>query len=325
MIRIGVYGLGNLGKGVLMALRQNADMELVGVFTRRDPASVDAGGAPVYSASAAADFRGKIDVMILCGGSATDLPQQGPQVAAMFTTVDSFDTHADIPAYFAAVDTAAKQGGNISIISVGWDPGLFSLNRLYARAILPDGVDYTFWGPGVSQGHSDALRRIPGVENAIQYTLPVESALDSIRAGQTPQLTARQKHTRLCYVVAKEGADKAEIERAIVTMPKYFDEYDVTVKFVSREELAREHSRLSHGGFVLRSGRTGADGKSSQLIEYSLKLDSNPEFTSSVLVAYARAAFRLSQKGESGARTVFDIAPALLCPQTPGELRATML
>ena len=269
-------------------------------------------------------MKGDVDVMVLCGGSATDLPVMGPEIAANFNTIDSFDTHAKIPEYFANVDKAAKEGNNISIISVGWDPGMFSLNRLYAESILVQGSTYTFWGKGVSQGHSDAIRRIPGVKNAIQYTVPVDEAVDQVRSGSEPKLTTRDKHTRECYVVAQEGANKAEIENAIKTMPNYFDEYNTTVHFISEEELKRDHSKMPHGGFVIRTGETGEEGNK-HVIEYSLKLDSNPEFTASVLIAYARAAYRLNQKGENGARSVFDIAPALLSMKTPEQLRKEIL
>ena len=325
-IRIGIVGYGNIGRGVEQAIKRNEDMELAAVFTRRDPASVKVAteGAKVVHMDDMLSMKGDVDVMVLCGGSATDLPVMGPEIAANFNTIDSFDTHAKIPEYFANVDKAAKEGNNISIISVGWDPGMFSLNRLYAESILVQGSTYTFWGKGVSQGHSDAIRRIPGVKNAIQYTVPVDEAVDQVRSGSEPKLTTRDKHTRECYVVAQEGANKAEIENAIKTMPNYFDEYNTTVHFISEEELKRDHSKMPHGGFVIRTGETGCEGNK-HVIEYSLKLDSNPEFTGSVLVAYARAAHRLSQKGESGARSVFDIAPAMLSQMTPEELRAHML
>ena len=325
-IRIGIMGYGNLGRGVECAIKQNPDMELAAVFTRRDPKNVRilTEGAKVYHADEAKHMTDKIDVLILCGGSATDLPVQTPEYAKYFTVVDSFDTHARIPEHFAAVDAAAKAAGNVAVISAGWDPGMFSLNRVYANAILPDGKDYTFWGKGVSQGHSDAIRRIEGVKNAIQYTVPIESAMEQVRSGSEPTLTTREKHLRECYVVAEEGADKAAIEKAIKTMPNYFDEYDTTVNFISEEELKAHHSKMPHGGFVIRTGETGCEGNK-HVIEYSLKLDSNPEFTGSVLVAYARAAYRLSKKGESGARSVFDIAPAMLSQKTPEELRASML
>ena len=325
-IRIGIVGYGNIGRGVEQSIKRNDDMELKAVFTRRDPASVkiQTEGAEVKHFDDMEAMKDDIDVMILCGGSATDLPVIGPKVAASFNTIDSFDTHAKIPEYFANVDKAAKEGKNVSIISVGWDPGMFSLNRLYAESILVQGSTYTFWGKGVSQGHSDAIRRIEGVKNGIQYTVPIEAAVDQVRSGSEPELTTRQKHLRECYVVAEEGADKAAIEEAIKTMPNYFDEYDTTVTFFTEEELKANHSKMPHGGFVIRTGETGCEGNK-HVIEYSLRLDSNPEFTGSVLVAYARAAHRLSKKGESGARSVFDIAPAMLSQMTPEELRAHML
>ena len=325
-IRIGIVGYGNIGRGVEQAIKRNEDMELAAVFTRRDPASVKVAteGAKVVHMDDMLSMKGDVDVMVLCGGSATDLPVMGPEIAANFNTIDSFDTHAKIPEYFANVDKAAKEGNNISIISVGWDPGMFSLNRLYAESILVQGSTYTFWGKGVSQGHSDAIRRIPGVKNAIQYTVPVDEAVDQVRSGSEPKLTTRDKHTRECYVVAQEDANKAEIENAIKTMPTYFDEYNTTVHFISEEELKREHSKMPHGGFVIRTGETGEEGNK-HVIEYSLKLDSNPEFTASVLIAYARAAYRLNQKGENGARSVFDIAPALLSMKTPEQLRKEIL
>lgn len=326
-IRIGISGYGNLRRGVECAIRQNPDMELAAVFTRRDPESVSilTEGVPVVKITEVQEWTDKIDVMILCGGSATDLPEQTPYLASMFNVIDSFDTHARIPEHYANVDEAAKKSGKIGIISVGWDPGMFSLNRLYANAILPDGKDYTFWGKGVSQGHSDAVRRIEGVKDAKQYTIPVDAALEAVRNGENPELTTREKHTRECFVVLEEGADAAKVEEAIKTMPNYFSDYDTTVHFISEEELKRDHSGIPHGGFVLRSGKTGWNGENSHLIEYSLKLDSNPEFTSSVLVAYARAAYRLAQEGQSGCRTVFDIAPAYLSAKSPEELRKTML
>ena len=325
-IRIGIVGYGNIGRGVEQAIKRNEDMELAAVFTRRDPASVKVAteGAKVVHMDDMLSMKGDVDVMVLCGGSATDLPVMGPEIAANFNTIDSFDTHAKIPEYFANVDKAAKEGNNISIISVGWDPGMFSLNRLYAESILVQGSTYTFCGKGVSQGHSDAIRRIPGVKNAIQYTVPVDEAVDQVRSGSEPKLTTRDKHTRECYVVAQEGANKAEIENAIKTMPNYFDEYNTTVHFISEEELKRDHSKMPHGGFVIRTGETGEEGNK-HVIEYSLKLDSNPEFTASVLIAYARAAYRLNQKGENGARSVFDIAPALLSMKTPEQLRKEIL
>lgn len=325
-IKIGIVGYGNIGRGVEQAIKRNEDMELAAVFTRRDPASVKVAteGAKVVHMDDMLSMKGDVDVMVLCGGSATDLPVMGPEIAANFNTIDSFDTHAKIPEYFANVDKAAKEGNNISIISVGWDPGMFSLNRLYAESILVQGSTYTFWGKGVSQGHSDAIRRIPGVKNAIQYTVPVDEAVAQVRSGSEPKLTTRDKHTRECYVVAQEGANKAEIENAIKTMPNYFDEYNTTVHFISEEELKRDHSKMPHGGFVIRTGETGEEGNK-HVIEYSLKLDSNPEFTASVLIAYARAAYRLNQKGENGARSVFDIAPALLSMKTPEQLRKEIL
>ena len=326
-IRIGILGYGNLGRGVECAIKQNEDMTLAAVFTRRDPADVRilTEGVPVCRIDEAEEWKDKIDVMILCGGSATDLPEQTPKFACMFNVIDSFDTHARIPEHFAAVDAAAKEGGRLGIISVGWDPGLFSLNRMYAGAILPDGKDYTFWGKGVSQGHSDAVRRIEGVKDAKQYTIPVESSLEAVRNGENPDLTTRQKHTRECFVVLEEGADAAKVEEEIKTMPNYFSDYDTTVHFISEEELKAEHSGIPHGGFVLRSGKTGWNNENSHLIEYSLKLDSNPEFTSSVLVAYARAAYRLAAEGQCGCRTVFDIAPAYLSAKSGEELRKMML
>lgn len=325
-IRIGIVGYGNIGRGVEQAIARNEDMELKAVFTRRDPqtVAVKTEGTLVKRFDDMLSMKDEIDVMVLCGGSATDLPVIGPEVAANFNTIDSFDTHAKIPEYFANVDKAAKAGGNVSIISVGWDPGMFSLNRLYAESILVQGSTYTFWGKGVSQGHSDAIRRIDGVKNAIQYTVPIEEAVDRVRSGSEPELTTRDKHLRECYVVAEDGADRAAIEQAIKTMPNYFDEYDTIVNFITEEELRANHSRMPHGGFVIRSGETGCEG-SRHVIEYSLKLDSNPEFTASVLICYARAAYRLSKAGESGARSVFDIAPAFLSQKTPEELRAQML
>lgn len=325
MIKVGISGYGNLGRGVESALTLCPDMELAAVFTRRDPQSlaIATPGVPVVAEADAAAYAGRIDIMILCGGSATDLPVQGPAYAKLFNTIDSFDTHARVPEYYAAMDAALKASGHLGVISVGWDPGLFSLNRMMANAILPDGRDYTFWGRGVSQGHSDAIRRIPGVVDAKQYTVPVESAVAAVRAGENPELTTRDKHLRECWVVAEEGADLAEIERQIVTMPNYFAEYDTTVHFISLEELRRDHGGMPHGGFIIRNGRT-AQGEPCS-IEYSLKLGSNPQFTASVIVAYARAAARLAAAGETGARTVLDIAPWLLSPKTPEELRRTML
>ena len=326
-IRIGILGYGNLGRGVECAIRQNPDMELAAVFTRRDPATVQilTEGASVVSVDDAPSWQDKIDVMILCGGSATDLPEQTPAFAKMFNVIDSFDTHARIPEHFANVDAAANQSGHVGIISVGWDPGMFSLNRMYANAILPDGSDYTFWGKGVSQGHSDAIRRIPGVKDARQYTIPVDAALDAVRSGSNPILTTREKHTRECFVVLEEGADAAKIEETIKTMPNYFADYDTTVHFISEEELKANHSGIHHGGFVIRTGKTGWEGENQHLIEYRLKLDSNPEFTSSVIVAYARAAYRLAKEGQTGCKTVFDIAPAYLSIKSNEELRKTML
>lgn len=326
-IRIGILGYGNLGRGVELALRHCPDMELKGVFTRRKPESVKTvtSGVPVYSLDQAEAMTDEIDVMILCGGSATDLPKQSPQFARLFNLVDSFDTHAKIPVHFEAVDGAAKAGGKTAVISAGWDPGMFSLNRLYAQAILPQGKSYTFWGKGVSQGHSDAIRRIEGVADARQYTVPVDEALEAVRSGSAPELTTRQKHTRECFVVPEEGADLERIRQEIVTMPNYFDEYDTTVHFITMEELMRDHSGIPHGGFVIHTGKTGENGEHSHVIEYSLKLDSNPEFTSSVLVACARAAYRMNQEGMSGCKTVFDIPPAYLSPMSAAELRAALL
>ncbi len=326
-IRIGILGYGNLGRGVECAVRQNPDMELAAVFTRRDPADVSilTKEAAVCSVSKVEEWKGKIDVMILCGGSATDLPEQTPKYAGIFNVVDSFDTHARIPEHFANVDRAAKEAGTVGIISVGWDPGMFSLNRMYANAILPEGKDDTFWGKGVSQGHSDAIRRIAGVKNAKQYTIPVEAALESVRAGEQPKLTARQKHTRECFVALEDGADPAKVEEEIKTMPNYFADYDTTVHFISEEELLKNHSGIPHGGFVIHSGRTGWEQEHNHVIEYSLKLDSNPEFTASVITAFARAAYRLSQEGQKGCKTVFDIAPAYLSPRSGEELREHLL
>ena len=327
MIKIGILGYGNLGRGVECAVKQNEDMELVAVFTRRNPESVSilTKEAAVCNVNDIADWKDKIDVLILCGGSATDLPVQTPEMAKMFNVVDSFDTHARIPEHFANVDSEAKASGKIGIISVGWDPGMFSLNRMYANAILPSGKDYTFWGKGVSQGHSDAIRRIEGVKNAKQYTIPVDAALEAVRAGENPELTTRQKHTRECFVVLEEGADAARVEAEIKNMPNYFADYDTTVHFISEEELIANHSGIPHGGFVIRSGKTGWNEENSHIIEYSLKLDSNPEFTSSVIAAYARAAYKLSKEGQSGCKTVFDIAPAYLSAQSGEELRAHLL
>ena len=326
-IKIGILGYGNLGRGVECAVKQNDDMELVAVFTRRNPEDVKilTETAVVCNVADVEDWKDRIDVMIICGGSATDLPKQTPVYAKMFNVIDSFDTHARIPEHFANVDAAAKEGGHVGIISVGWDPGMFSLNRLYANAILPDGNDYTFWGKGVSQGHSDAIRRVEGVKDGKQYTIPVEAALEAVRNGENPELTTRQKHTRECFVVAEEGADLARIEEEIKTMPNYFDEYDTTVHFISQEELDRDHSGIPHGGFVIRSGKTGWNNENSHVIEYSLKLDSNPEFTSSVIVAYARAAYRMNQEGQKGCKTVFDVAPAYLSALDGAELRKKFL
>lgn len=326
-IRIGIFGYGNLGRGVESAIRQNKDMELVAVFTRRDPNSVKIAteGVSVYHIDKAIEMVDNIDVMILCGGSATDLPTQTPELAKYFNVVDSFDTHARIPEHFANVDKTAKESGKVAMISVGWDPGMFSLNRLYASAILPDGKDYTFWGKGVSQGHSDAIRRVEGVLDGKQYTIPVDSALDAVRSGNNPELTTRQKHIRECFVVAEEGADLARIENEIKTMPNYFADYDTIVHFITKEELARDHSGIPHGGFVIRSGKTGLDSEHTHIIEYSLKLDSNPEFTASVIVAYARAAYRLNKEGSKGCKTVFDVPPAYLSIKSSEELRKEML
>ena len=326
-IRIGILGYGNLGRGVECAVRQNPDMELAAVFTRRDPKEVRilTESAKVCRIGEAEEWRDKIDVLILCGGSATDLPVQTPEYAKLFHVVDSFDTHARIPEHFAAVDASAKEAGKTAVISVGWDPGMFSLNRMYANAILPEGKDYTFWGKGVSQGHSDAIRRIDGVKDGKQYTIPVESALEAVRNGEAPELTTRQKHTRECFVVLEEGADAAKVETEIKTMPNYFADYDTTVHFISEEELVREHSGIPHGGLVLRSGVTGWQKEHRHLIEYRLKLDSNPEFTSSVIVAYARAAFRLAAERQYGCKTVFDIPPTYLSAKSAEELRASLL
>lgn len=326
-IRVGILGYGNLGKGVESAIAQNDDMELKAVFTRRNPENVKVrtAGVKVLQADELSHMQDELDVLILCGGSATDLPVQTPQYASMYNVVDSFDTHARIPEHFAAVDAAAKKAGKVSLISCGWDPGMFSLNRVYANAILPDGKDYTFWGKGVSQGHSDAIRRIDGVKDARQYTVPVESVLERIRNGETPELTIREKHTRECYVVAEEGADLARIEKEIVTMPNYFSDYDTTVHFISEEEMKRDHSTLPHGGFVIRNGKTGWNQENTHVIEYRLKLDSNPEFTSSVIVCCARAAFRMKQEGMSGCKTILDIPPAYLSAKSGEELRKNLL
>jgi len=326
-MKIGIVGYGNLGRGVECAIKDNPDTELVAVFTRRDPSKVkiQTPNVPVLNVADAKAWVGKIDVMILCGGSATDLPTQTPEYASMFNVIDSFDTHAKIPEHFAKVDAAAKESGHVAIISVGWDPGLFSLARAYANAILPDGKDYTFWGKGVSQGHSDAIRRIKGVKNAKQYTVPIDAALNAVRSGKNPELTTRQKHLRECFVVLEEGADAAEVTMAIKNMPNYFADYDTIVHFISEEELLTKHAGLAHGGFVIRSGKTGMDKENNHIIEFNLKLDSNPEFTTSVLVAYARAAYRLNKEGNNGCKTVFDIAPAYLSAQDGAELRAHLL
>ena len=326
-IRIGIFGYGNLAKGVELAVRKCPDMELAAVFTRRDPAGVtiQTPGVPVYHAVDAVKYKDDIDVMVLCGGSATDLPVQTPEMAKYFNVIDSFDTHAKIPQHFENVDKVAKESGKVGIISVGWDPGMFSLNRMYAGAVLPDGEDYTFWGKGVSQGHSDAIRRIDGVIDARQYTIPKEEALEAVRSGKNPALTTRDKHLRECFVVAEEGADLEKIKNEIVTMPNYFADYDTIVNFISMDELKKNHSGIAHGGFVIRSGKTGENGENKHIIEYSLKLDSNPEFTASVLTAYARAAYRLNKEGVKGCKTVFDIAPAYLSDKTGEDLRAHLL
>ena len=326
MIRIGIVGYGNIGRGVELAVERNDDMKLVAVVTRRNPETVNVltEGVKKVHLDDILTLKDEVDVMILCGGSATDLPVMGPMIVKNFNTIDSFDNHAKIPEYFANVDAAAKEGNRIGIISVGWDPGMFSLNRIYAESILVQGSTYTFWGKGVSQGHSDAIRRVPGVKNGIQYTVPIEAAVDEVRSGSEPELTTRQKHLRECYVVAEEGADLASIEEAIKTMPNYFEPYDTTVTFITEEELKEKHSKMPHGGFVIRTGETGREGNK-HVIEYSLKLDSNPEFTSSVLVAYARAAHRLNKEEQCGCKTVFDIAPAYLSAKSAEELRATML
>ncbi len=324
-IRIGIVGYGNLGRGVEVSVAQNPDMKLVGIFTRRNPADIKpiTAGITAHSLADVANFKNDIDVMILCGGSKSDLPGQGPALAALFNTVDSFDTHAKIPEYFDAVNKSAEASGNTALISIGWDPGLFSISRLYGEAVLPEGETYTFWGPGVSQGHSDAIRRVPGVKNAVQYTVPSAEAMERARSGKRPTLTTREKHTRDCYVVLADGADASAVKQAIVSMPDYFADYDTTVNFISEEELQRTHSSMPHGGFVIRSGITGKN--TAQTVEFRLKLESNPEFTSSALVAYARAACRLNSKGEIGAKTAFDIAPGLLSPKSAAELRKEML
>ncbi|MCR4924552.1 MAG: diaminopimelate dehydrogenase [Lachnospiraceae bacterium] len=326
-IKIGILGYGNLGKGVECAIRQNDDMELFGVFTRREPSELKTltEGVKVFKAEESVKYKNDIDVMVICGGSATDLPRLTPEYAKDFNVIDSFDTHARIPEHFANVDAAAKAGGKIAMISVGWDPGMFSLNRAYANAILPDGADYTFWGKGVSQGHSDAIRRIEGVCDARQYTIPIDKALEAVRKGENPELSTREKHRRECFVVVKEGADKARIEKEIVTMPNYFADYDTSVHFISQEELDRDHKGIPHGGFVIRSGVTGLKKENRHIIEYSLKLDSNPEFTSSVLLAYARAAYRMNKEGMKGCKTVFDVAPVYLMKEDPDFMRAHML
>ena len=326
-IRIGILGYGNLGKGVESAIAQNDDMELKAVFTRRNPENVKVrtAGVKVLQADELSHMQDELDVLILCGGSATDLPVQTPQYASMYNVVDSFDTHARIPEHFAAVDAAAKKAGKVSLISCGWDPGMFSLNRLYANCVLPEGKDYTFWGKGVSQGHSDAVRRIEGVKDCRQYTIPVEKAVEAVRSGSNPELTTREKHTRECFVVAEEGADLAKIENEIKTMPNYFSDYDTTVHFITEEEMKRDHSGLPHGGMVIRTGVTGMEKEHKHVIEYSLKLDSNPEFTGSVIVAYARAVSRMNKEGMSGCKTGFDVAPAYLSPKSAEELRAHML
>ena len=326
-IRVGILGYGNLGKGVESAIAQNDDMELKAVFTRRNPESVSVrtAGVKVLQADELSHMQDELDVLILCGGSATDLPVQTPQYASMYNVVDSFDTHARIPEHFAAVDAAAKKAGKVSLISCGWDPGMFSLNRLYANCVLPEGKDYTFWGKGVSQGHSDAVRRIEGVKDCRQYTIPVEKAVEAVRSGSNPELTTREKHTRECFVVAEEGADLAKIENEIKTMPNYFSDYDTTVHFITEEEMKRDHSGLPHGGMVIRTGVTGMEKEHKHVIEYSLKLDSNPEFTGSVIVAYARAVSRMNKEGMSGCKTVFDVAPAYLSTLTPEEMRSALL
>ena len=326
-IKIGIMGYGNLGRGIECAIRQNPDMELAAVFTRRPPESVKilTEGVNVYHVDKAVDMKDDIDILILCGGSATDLPTQTPEYAKYFNVIDSFDTHAKIPEHFAAVDAVAKQNGHVAVISCGWDPGMFSINRLYASAILPEGKDYTFWGKGVSQGHSDAIRRIEGVVDAKQYTIPIDDALSAVRQGETPEFTARQKHLRECFVVAAEGADKTQIEQEIKTMPNYFSDYDTIVHFITLEELKRDHSGIPHGGFVIRSGKTGADKEHTHIIEYSLKLDSNPEFTASVIVACARAAYRMRSEGLTGCKTIFDLPPSYLSPMSGEELRKHLL
>ncbi len=326
-MKIGIIGYGNLGRGIECGIRQNEDMELAAVFTRRNPGDVKirTEGVPVYPIEELEKMQGKLDVVILCGGSATDLPKQTPEYAKYFNVVDSFDTHAKIPEHFAKVDEAAKESGHVALISCGWDPGMFSLNRLYANAILPEGKDYTFWGKGVSQGHSDAIRCVEGVKDGKQYTIPVEDALKEVRSGSKPELTTRQKHIRECFVVAEEGADKSKIEETIKNMPNYFADYDTTVHFISEEELKRDHSGIPHGGFVFRTGATGFEKEHKHIIEYSLKLDSNPEFTASVILAFARAVNRLYKEGQKGCKTVFDVAPAYLSPKSGEELRKELL
>ena len=327
MIRVGIYGYGNLGRGIEAAVYKNDDMELVAVFTRRDPSSltIKTENVPVVSVKDVLDWKDKIDVMVLCGGSATDLPEQTPYLSKYFNVVDSFDTHAKIPEHFNNVDKNAKESGNVALISAGWDPGMFSLNRLYASAVLPDGNDYTFWGKGVSQGHSDAIRRIDGVIDARQYTIPKEEALNKVRSGENPDLSTRDKHLRECFVVAADGADLKKIENEIKTMPNYFADYDTIVHFISADELKANHSGIPHGGFVIRSGKTGFNNENSHIIEYSLKLDSNPEFTASVIAAYARAVYKLSEEGTSGCKTVFDIAPSYLTTMSNDEIRTHLL
>ncbi|GIN89978.1 diaminopimelate dehydrogenase [Siminovitchia terrae] len=324
-IRIGINGYGNLGRGVESALKQNKDMELVAIFSRRDPESVETldPSTKVLHISEAEKYKDEIDVMILCGGSATDLPEQGPRFAKLFNTIDSFDTHAKIPEYFSAVDEGAKSGNKTSIISVGWDPGMFSMNRLLGEAVLPEGETYTFWGKGLSQGHSDAIRRVEGVKAGVQYTIPIEEAVNRVRRGENPELSTREKHLRECFVVTEDGADKEKIEHEIKTMPNYFADYDTTVNFISEEELNKNHSKMLHGGFVIRSGITGEN--TNQIVEYSLKLDSNPEFTSSILVTYARAAYKMNQDGQTGAKTVFDVPLGHLSPKSPEQLRKELL
>lgn len=326
-IRVGIVGYGNLGRGVELSIAQNEDMQLVGVFTRRDPAAVNTALADTkaYRIEDAIKFQNKIDVMILCGGSATDLPEQTPKFAKLFHTIDSFDTHARIPEHFDAVDAAAREGGKVCIMSVGWDPGLFSLNRLYSEAILPNGSTYTFWGKGVSQGHSDAIRRVEGVKDGIQYTIPIDEAVNRARSGENPELTTREKHLRECFVVLEDGADRDAVESEIRNMPNYFSDYDTVVHFVSEEELKRDHSAMPHGGFVIRSGKTGANGETNHVYEFSIKLESNPEFTASVLTAYARAAMRMGRMGEKGAKTVFDVAPGLISAKSAEQLRKELL